>query len=112
MLPPKHTAGLELSMATLGIGFTVIVRDAVAEQLKLFVPVTVYVVELAGVTVIAAVVCPPFQAYELPPLAVSVTLDPAQIELLALVIVMAGTGSKLITKLSVAEQPAAFVPVA
>ena len=62
-----------------GSGLTVMVVEIDAEQLFAFVTVTIYVVVLAGVTAMAAVVAPVFQRYVLPPVAVRVAEVPTQI---------------------------------
>lgn len=75
---PLHTEEAP-ETETLGMACTVIGSVVVAEQVPL-VPVSVYVVEAAGVTVIEVVVrLPGCQVYVLAPLAVSVVDVPAQI---------------------------------
>jgi hypothetical protein len=63
----------------IGSGFTVIVVAVVVSQPSEFVTVTVYVVVVAGDSVIAAVASPVSHAYEVPPDAVITTLAPSQI---------------------------------
>jgi bifunctional ADP-heptose synthase (sugar kinase/adenylyltransferase) len=62
-----------------GSGFTVIVVEAVAVQPSALVTVTVYVVVVAGETVVAAVLSPLLHTYVAPPEAVSVAEAVAQI---------------------------------
>jgi hypothetical protein len=77
-LPPaQNVVGPLGVIVAVGSGFTVTVCDAGTEvQLFASVVVTVYVPEVE--TVIAAVVAPVDQRYDVPPDAVSVTLPPAQ----------------------------------
>ena len=62
-----------------GNGFTVMVIDVVDKQLFAFVTVTVYVVVVAGLTVILAVVAPVLQRYWTAFGAVNITLSPLHI---------------------------------
>ncbi len=62
-----------------GSGLTVMVVEVDAEQLFAFVTVTIYVVVLAGVTAMAAVVAPVLQRYVVPAVAVRVAEVPTQI---------------------------------
>lgn len=73
---PEHITG-EFTAKT-GSGVTVIVEAVVVEQ-PFDVPVTVYVVVEAGLTVIAEVDDPLLQEYEVAPAAVNVEDCPAQI---------------------------------
>jgi archaellum component FlaF (FlaF/FlaG flagellin family) len=77
-LPPaQKVVGPEGVMVAVGSGLTVTVCDVGAEVHELAsVTVTVYVPDVD--TVMAAVVAPVDQRYEVPPEAVSVTLPPAQ----------------------------------
>ena len=72
----------------------------------------------AGVTVIAAVVAPVLQAYEVPPVAVRVAEAPVQLvpslgvpEFSATVIPGVGSGFTVMTVEVLEEQPLAFVTV-
>jgi len=92
-LPPAQNVVAPLGViVAVGSGFTVTVCDAGAEvQPFASVVVTVYVPEVE--TVIAAVVAPVDQRYDVPPEAVSVTLPPAQNVVAPLgVIVAVGSG--------------------
>jgi hypothetical protein len=77
-LPPAQNVVAPLGViVAVGNGFTVTVCDVgVDVQPFAFVVVTVYVPD--AITVIAAVVAPVDHRYDTPPLAVSVTLPPAQ----------------------------------
>jgi hypothetical protein len=110
----------ELSVSVIvgvGSGFTVMVLVEVAEQPLALVAVTVYVPAVD--TVMAAVVAPVLQAYEVPPLAVRVAEAPAQImpsllvvpELSVSVIDGVGSGFTVMILVLVAEQPLALVAV-
>jgi hypothetical protein len=68
--------GAGVLTVNVGNGLTVTVADSVSEQPIALVTVTVYVVLLAGVTVIDAVVAPVLHAKTVPPAAVSVVLAP------------------------------------
>ena len=83
----------------------------VVEQPEAFVPVTVYVVVVVGETEIILVVCPVFQEYVNPLVAVSVIVVPAQIVLFELVIFTVGFEATVIVFVAVLVQPAALVPV-
>ena len=98
-------------MLTVGSAFTVTVRLAVFWQPVAAVPVTVYVPLL--LTVIAAVVCPPgLHRYVFAPLAVSVTLPPAQnVVGPPGVILTVGSAFTVTVRLAVFWQPVAAVPV-
>jgi len=58
--PPGQIVPGEAIAVTVGIGLTLIVTLAVAEQIPPLFPVTVYVVCCVGVTVMLAVVSPVF----------------------------------------------------
>ena len=62
---------------TVGVGLTVM-ETVVSFGQPLFTTVTVYVVSLAGLTVIVLAVAPLLQEYVPPPVAVSITLLPEQ----------------------------------
>jgi len=114
-----QTAPPPVTVKVLGSGFTMIVLIAVAEQLLAFVTVTVYVVVVAGLTVIAAVVAPVLQAYVPPPVPVNVAEVPEQMipsllvvpEVSATVIPAVGKGFTVIVVVELAVQPAALVTV-
>ena len=74
----SQSVGLTVVAVASGAGFTETVLVAVAVQPAALVTVTVYVVIPAGLTLIAEVVSPVLQAYQVPPVPVSVTLCPAQ----------------------------------
>lgn len=108
---PAHCApvGLVL-MLTVGAVFTVIVDAAVAVQVP--VPATtVYVVLLAGLTVIVAVVAPVFQEKGAVPTAVSVVLLPKQIDGAPTVIFTLGAAIVVAVTLAVPVQPPASATV-
>lgn len=95
---------------TLGIAFTVIVFETLAEQPAAFVPVTEYVVVVDGLTVMEAVVAPLLHKYDDAPLAVRVADAPTQIADGALTLTV-GTPLTTILTLPTAEQPFELVPV-
>ena len=71
------------------------------------VPVTVYVVVVAGETVtVVPVSAPGFQVYEVAPLPVSVVLLPEQIVVLDAVVVTVGEGFTVMVRVAVPVQPA------
>jgi hypothetical protein len=79
-LPPLQKVSGPLAVTfAFAAGLTVTVCEAVAEQPFASVTATVYVVVEAGVTVIDDVVAPVDHENDVPPLAVSVALVPAQI---------------------------------
>jgi hypothetical protein len=76
---PEQSVGLDAVAVTVGVGLTVTRTVAVPEHPAPLVPVTVYTVVLAGVTLTAAPVRPPgFQVYAVAPVAVRVELLPGQ----------------------------------
>ena len=89
---------------------TVTVRDVVAVHPLILVTVTLYVVVDAGEIVTLVVIAPVLHEYEVPPLAVSVTLAPLQIgagELIEAV----GVGFTVTVRDVVAVQPLTSVTV-
>ena len=90
---------------------TVTVALAVAVQPLASVTVTVKVLVSAGEPVIASVVAPVDQLYEVPPLAVKVVGLPAQIVVDAGTILAVGAGLTVTVALAVAVQPLASVTV-
>jgi hypothetical protein len=98
-------------MVTTGKVFTVTVTDAVALQPAFEIPVTIYIVEASGLTVMFEPVTPVFQSNVFAPLAVKVTDAPAHISVLDAV--HSTIGSALTTTLSEAdaEHPCMSVPV-
>ena len=108
--PAQITGGL-LTAVTVGIGFTVNTTVAVHVQPAL-VPVTEYVVDRAGETVILVPVNPPgFQVYVVAPEAVSVEELPAQMEAGAAFAVTVGLGFTDTVTTTVLVQPEALDPV-
>jgi len=95
----------------IGIGVTNIVKEALASQLLAPVTVTVYVVVVAGLTVMDGVVRPVFHKYDTPPLAVSVAPDPLQIESEVEIICAEGAGSTVTTTDNICEHPLVSVTV-
>ena len=74
---PAHIDGEEGLMVTVGLAFTLIVIDDVPVQPCAFVPVTVYVVDVDGVTTFEDPVPSPWlHEYALDPEAVIVVLCP------------------------------------
>ena len=95
-VPPLTERVTELPRQIVWLGVTVVVKlgrtvtvtVSVLEHLPLSLLVTVYVVVSEGVTVIELVVSPVFQAREVPPVDVSVTLWPWQIVVSRLMVVL------------------------
>ena len=107
-LPPvQNVVGPEAVIVAVA-EVTVTVCDALAEQPFVSVTCTEYVVVAAGVTVIDDVVAPFDQRNEVPPLAVSVAVDPAQIALGPLIV---AAGSAL-TETAVGTDVALQLPFA
>ena len=94
-----------------GNGLTVTVALAVAVQPFALVTVTVKVVVEVGEPVMAAVVAPVDQLYDVPPLAVKVVGVPSQMVAEAGVILAVGVGLTVTVVLVVAVQPFASVTV-
>ena len=106
-LPPGQIVG-EFTVIVAG-GPIVTVATAVPVQPAASVPVTVYDVVAAGVTVIGLVVAPVLHEYIEPPLAVNVALPPGHI-VGELTVIVAG-GPIVTVAIAVPVQPAASVPV-
>jgi hypothetical protein len=110
--PPAQITVLPV-MPRIGSVLTEIVLTTLTEVLqpKVLVPLTEYVVVLPGVTVIAALVAPVFHVYELAPLAVKSTEEPAHTEFEE---VIESVGKGFTVTIFVAAlrfvQPAALVP--
>src|ERR1041385_2353978 len=90
--PPTHIEGLFGVMLQVGAGFTVTVAEHELVHPLALVTVTVYVVVVAGLTVIEAVVAALLQRNEVPPDAVNVEEPPTQIEGLFAVMLQVGPG--------------------
>ena len=91
--PPAQIVGLDAVAVTVGVGVTVTVTTAVFEQPGPTVPVTVYVVVLAGETLTEDPFrLPGIQLYVLAPPAVSVVELPEQIGLMDAEAVTVGAG--------------------
>jgi hypothetical protein len=110
--PVQMAAGAAVALAA-GSGLTVMVELTEAEQsVAGLVTVTVYVVVTAGLTVMAAVASPVFQAYVPPPEAVITLVPPAQMVGWEAPAVAVGSGLTVTVVLAVLEQRvAAFVTV-
>ena len=96
---------------TVGNGLTVIVMVAVLLQPLAFVPVTVYVVVLAGFTIGLPLKLPGIQLYVVPPVALRVEEAPAQIVAGDALAPIVGKGFTVIVLVAELLQPLAFVPV-
>ena len=94
-----------------GIGFTLTVIVVVAVQPSVFVPVTVYVVELLGVTVILDPVIPLLHEYVLAPLVLNIEFDPWQIKDGLALAVITNNGGWLIVTLFESMHPLLSVTV-
>jgi len=106
-LSPAQMVAVAGLMLTTGSGVTATCRMAVSTQPRV-VPVTVYIVAAAGLTLIDAVApLPGDQLYVVAPLAVSVTLSPAQMVAVAGLMLTTGSGVTTTWRIAVSEQPAA-----
>lgn len=94
-----------------GNGFIVAVIVAVPVQPAALVPVTLYVVVDAGVSVNDEPLPDGFHEYELPPVAETVTASPAQTDDGDTLAAMVGTALTVTVTDDVPVQPAAEVPV-
>lgn len=111
MLLPEQIVPPVVVVVTFGVAFTVMTRVAVPVQ-PADVPVTVYVVVVAGETVcVAPLRLPGIQLYVVAPEAVSEVLLPEQIVVLVAVVVTVGVGLTVMVRVAVFVQPFAFVPV-
>lgn len=109
-LPEQMVVVPELAV-TVGDAFTVIAWVAVDEHPAL-VPVTVYVVVLAGETVTGLPDNDPgIHEYVVAPVAVSVAEFPEQIVAVDVVTLTVGVGLTVIVRVAVPVQPFAAVPV-
>jgi hypothetical protein len=107
---PEQMVGLLAVAVTVGEGLTVISCVVVEEQPD--VPVTVYVVVVAGETVTEVPVSAPgFHVYVVAPEAVIVVEVPEQIVALDAVTVTVGVGLTVTVTVCVEVQPFAAVPV-
>jgi hypothetical protein len=107
----KQSAGSTCVSVKTGSGFTVTVAEVDALQPFALVTVTVYVVELAGETVMAAAETLLLHTLEVPPDAVNVWLCPAQMAADGGVILGVGKGLTVITVEAEDVQPFALVTV-
>jgi hypothetical protein len=106
---PAHIVSLPLIVMS-GKGSTVIIFCAVPWQPLASVAVTLYVVVLAGVTVIDDVVAPLLQMYVTPPVAVNITLPPVH-TVDGPDMLMVGNGCTVTVFCAVPWQPLASVAV-
>jgi vacuolar-type H+-ATPase subunit F/Vma7 len=112
VLPPVQMVPLAADDVIVGRLFTVIVRVDVFVQPLEPVPVTVYVVVVAGDTVtVAPVKLPGFHTYVTPPVAVIEVLEPAQMVALVVVVLMVGKLFTVTVTCAVFEHPPGAVPV-
>lgn len=111
--PPAQIVVGEAVVVTVGVGLTVMFTDAVPVQPFAAVPVTVYVVVLAGEILfqVEPAWLPGFQLYVDAPLADKLVVPPAQIDVLVAVAVTVGDGFTVMVRVAVAVQPFAAVPV-
>ena len=79
MEPPEHIVDGAADAVTVGVVFTVMATVCGVLGQPTVVPVTVYVVEVVGLTVILEVVAPVFHEYVAAPFAVSVVELPEHI---------------------------------
>ena len=101
----------EAPATTVGNGLTVIVTVEVFVQPLAFVPVTVYVVVLVGLTTGLPLRLPGIQVYVAAPLALKVDEAPTQIVVDDALATTVGNGLTVIVTVEVFVQPLAFVPV-
>ena len=105
MLPVELASTVDGAViVAFGLGETLTVFDAVAEHPFASVTVTLYVVVADGETVVAAVVAPVLQRYEVPPDAVNVTELPAHIVAGPVIVAVAGAFTETVFD-ALAEQP-------
>jgi hypothetical protein len=110
-LPPEHIVAGDAVAVTVGGTFTVTVTVAVFVHPFASVPVTVYVVVEAGVTVMELPVPPVLQLYVEAPDAVSVELPPEHIVAGDAVAVTVGGAFTVTVTVAVFVHPFASVPV-
>lgn len=109
--PPAQMVVVADEAVTFGAGFTVMVRVAVAAHPLAAVPVSVYVVVVAGETDTGDPLrLPGIQLYVAAPLPVRVVVLPAQIVPPEVVVVTVGVGFTVMVRVAVAVQPL-LVPV-
>ena len=97
-------------MAAVGNGLTVTVALVTAVQPAALVTVTLYVVVVAGLTLIVAEVKPVLQVYVAPPVAVKAVLFPAQMDKLPLMDAV-GAGETVTVALVTEVHPVALLTV-
>jgi len=110
-VPPKHIDDGEAITLIVVKEPTVTVTVAVFEHPTPFDPVTVYVVLLAGVTVILSVLSPVLQLYELAPLAVNTEVSPEHIDDGEAVTLIVGEEPTVTVTVAVFEHPTPLDPV-
>ena len=109
---PTHSVAAEVVVPTLGNVLTVTKRVTEATHPLAAVPVTVYVVVDAGETITGVPdKAPGCQLYVLAPLAEMVVDCPTQIVALVIDVVIVGKLFTVISRVAVAVQPEADVPV-
>jgi hypothetical protein len=109
---PAHIVALVTVVPTLGNAFTVMSRVAVAVHPLAPVPVTVYVVVLAGDTLMVVPVNDPgCQLYVDAPVPVILVLPPAHMVALVTVVPTLGNAFTVMSRVAVALHPLAPVPV-
>lgn len=108
---PEQIVVLDAVVVTVGVGFTVIKRVAVAVHPLAAVPVTVYVVVVVGETVTGEPVREPgIQAYVAAPVAVNVVELPEHIVALEAVVATVGDALTVIRRV-VVDEHVPLVPV-
>jgi hypothetical protein len=110
-LPPLQIVAGAATAVIVGLGLTVTVIDAVLVHPAAEVPVTVYVVVVAGLTDKGLAEEPVLHKYVDPPLAVREELPPLQIVAGAATAVIVGNGFTVTVTDAVLVHPAAEVPV-
>jgi len=108
---PEQISAGEAVADTAGSGFTVTLTEALEEHPADVVPVTEYVVDVAGLTVMGEPVAPVFQEYDDAPPAEREALCPEHTVAGAAVAVIAGIGFTVTLTETVEEQPDEVVPV-
>ena len=113
LIVPLNNIGLFELADTVGREYVVIVPEALAVHPDIFVTVTVYVVVVAGATVILAVVAAVLQRYVHGPPAVivAVSVEVAPLHADVLLTVATGATAAVTVPLTEAVQPAALVAV-